>query len=94
MPMLLAGFLVAAKIAVDSGMPNSMAFFMQPKRLVADPAMVPSERAANRFFIYTACPPSSYSPSGIPVAIIESLIRHIRSSPNILKAARIMEGWI
>ena len=84
--------LVAAKIAAASEIPNFIAFFIQSKRLVAEPAKVPSASAAKWSFIVTSCPPSSYLPFGMPVAIMESLIRTTLSSPNILKVVRIVDG--
>ena len=39
-------------------------------------------------------PPKVYWPSGIPVALMLSLIRIIRSAPIIWKVARTEDGWI
>ena len=87
--MLCAGFLVAAKMASASGISNETAFLMQSYRFVAEPAMVsPSVRVAFPSFIQTACPPREYVPFGIPVAIMESLMRTMRSLPIMEKVAR------
>ena len=42
----------------------------------------------------TSWPPSEYSPSSRPVAIIESLIRMTLSAPKAANRRRIMDGWI
>lgn len=68
--------------------------FIQSKRFVAEPAIVPSFKVASRPFFVTGCPPSSYVPSSIPVARMASLINIMRSSPNIRKVFRITDGWI
>lgn len=92
--MLFAGLQVAALTATPSGMPNCTAFFIQSNKLVAEPAMVPSFKVARRPFLITGCPPSSYSPSSIPVARIASLIKIMRSLPNMRKALRMTDGWM
>lgn len=65
----------------------------QSSRLVAEPAIVPSCSVARLPRTVTACPPSEYSPSSRPVAIMLSEISITRFQ-NILNVARTTAGWI
>src|SRR5699024_4662098 len=81
-PILLAGFLVAAKIACSLGTPKDTAHLIQSNRFVAEPASVPSCSVALRSFMVTSRSPSLYRPYAMPVAIMESLIRTTLSDPK------------
>ena len=92
----MAGFFVAQATAVSSGIPICVtAVRMQSARFVTEPANAPSETRVALFPVtFTSSPPNVYCPSGIPVALILSLINIIRSAPIILNAALIIDGWI
>ena len=88
-----AGVNVHALTASSNGMCIcSTAVLSQSCKFDAEPAIVPSSRVATFPTTLTACPPSEYSPSFIPVAIILSLIIQILSAPNSEKAARTIDG--
>ena len=62
---------------------------MQSARFVTEPASAPSEtRVARLPLTFTSSPPNVYCPSGIPVALMPSLINIIRSAPDVYKRQR------
>ena len=70
------------------------AFRMQSMRFVAEPAIVPSSKVARLPRTVTGSPPREYAPSSIPVAIMLSLIKIIRSAPNRENTTRTAEASI
>ena len=86
---------LAARTAASSGMPMSRtATRTHAMRSVAEPAIVPLRSVATLPRTVTSWPPSEYSPSSRPVAIIESLIRMTLSAPKAANRRRTMDGWI
>lgn len=85
---------MAQAMAVSNGIPIFViAVRMQSARFVTEPASAPSEtRVARLPLTFTSSPPNVYYPSGIPVALMPSLINIIRSAPIILNAARTIDG--
>ena len=93
-PMDFAGFKVAHWIALSNGICISLTtVLIQSIKFVAEPAMAPPSVSVARFpTTVTGCPPNSYCPSSIPVAIILSLISTILLSVNISNVALTQDG--
>src|SRR5699024_1937240 len=65
--------------------PENLIIFLQASlNINTDPANEPLSKRACLSFTITFCPPSSLSPSGLPFALIESVINTIPSAPLVL----------
>ena len=88
------GSKVRAVTASSRGRPNATTFCSSESRLEEEPARVSvPRRVALPPFISMGCPPSSYSPSGMPAQRRESLMM-TSLSPNSLWVARMTAGWM